>query len=63
MLDRLLKIIVDRKIFYWDRKNLEIKTLAVLVYQAGISYRKVGDIFGCIEPFFLTRHYVNGILN
>ena len=51
MLDRLLKIIVDRKIFCWDSKNLEIKVLAVLIYQAGISYRKVRDIFECIEPF------------
>ena len=51
MLDRLLKLIVDRKIFCWNRKNLEIKVLATLIYQAGISYRKVRDIFGCIESF------------
>ena len=51
MLNRLVKIIVDRKIFCWDRKNLEIKVLAVLIYYAGISYRKVRDIFECIEPF------------
>jgi len=56
MLDRLLKIIVDRR-------NLEIKVLAVLVYQAGVSYRKVRDIFGCIEPYFLMKLYVNGILD
>ncbi|HEC87508.1 MAG TPA: hypothetical protein ENI49_06580 [Thermoplasmatales archaeon] len=51
MLDRLLELIVDRKIFCWNRKNLEIKVLATLIYQAGISYRKVRDIFGCIESF------------
>ena len=51
MLDRLVKIIVDRKIFCWDRKNLETKVLAVLIYQVGISYRKVRDILECIEPF------------
>ncbi|HEC89022.1 MAG TPA: hypothetical protein ENI44_00365 [Thermoplasmatales archaeon] len=51
MLDRLLKLIVDRKIFRWNRKSLEIKVLATLIYQAGISYRKVRNIFGCIESF------------
>ena len=51
MLDRLMKIIVDRKIFCWNRKNLEIKVLAVLIYQAGISYRKVRSFLECIEPF------------
>ena len=30
---------------------MEIKILATLIYQAGISYRKVRDIFGCIESF------------
>ena len=35
----------------WNRKNLEIKVLAVLIYQVGISYRKVRDILECIEPF------------
>ena len=51
MLDRLVKIIEDRKIFCWDRKSLEIKVLAVLIYQVGISYRKVRDILEYIEPF------------
>jgi len=51
VLDRLLKLIVDRKIFRWNRKSLEIKVLATLIYQAGISYRKVRNIFGCIESF------------
>jgi len=52
LLDRLVKIIVDRKVFCWDRKNLETKVLAVLIYQAGISYRKVRNILECIEAFF-----------
>ena len=30
---------------------MEIKVLATLIYQAGISYRKVRDIFGCMESF------------
>ena len=51
MLDKLLKLIVDRKIFCWNRKNLEIKILATLIYQSGISYRKVRDIFEYIESF------------
>jgi len=51
LLDRLMKIIVDRKIFCWDRKNLEIKVLAVLIYQVGVSYRKVRNILECIELF------------
>ena len=40
----IVKIIVDRK-------SLEIKVLAALIYHAGISYRKVRDILECIEPF------------
>lgn len=61
MLDRLLQSTADRKIFCWNRKNLEIKILATLIYQAGISYRKVRDIFGCIESFFheaLRKWYI-----
>ena len=42
--DRLVKIIIDRK-------SLKIKVLAVLIYQAGISYRKVRNLLECIEPF------------
>jgi len=41
---------------------LEIKILATLIYQAGISYRKVRDIFGCIESFSheaLRKWYLN----
>ncbi|HDM67375.1 MAG TPA: hypothetical protein ENG62_03195 [Thermoplasmatales archaeon] len=41
---------------------MEIKILATLIYQAGISYRKVRDIFGCIESFSheaLRKWYLN----
>jgi len=44
-------LLIEKNIFCWNRKNLEIKVLATLIYQAGISYRKVRDIFGCMESF------------
>ena len=46
-----IKIITKIESFAGDRKNLEIKVLAVLIYQAGISHMKVRDIFECMEPF------------
>jgi len=44
MLDRLLELIVNRK-------NLKIKILAVLIYQAGLSYRKTRKISDLLENF------------
>ena len=48
MLDRLVKITIDRKIFCWDRKNLETKVLGISIYLVNI---------------FLMKLHVNGILN
>jgi len=52
LLDRVLELVVDRKIFRWNRKSLEIKVLAVLIYHAGISYRKVREIFWMYRILF-----------
>jgi len=51
LLDRLLEIIGDRKIFVRIKGSVGLKTLAILIYQAGISYRKVRDLVGYLESF------------
>ena len=51
MLDRLVKLFEERKIFRRKRKNWKIKTLAILIYFAGLSYRKTSKILGNFENF------------
>ena len=40
MLDLLVKLFEERKIFRRKRKDWKIKALAILIYFAGLSYRK-----------------------
>jgi transposase-like protein len=47
MLDRLVELIEGKKIFRRRRKD----ALAVLIYHAGLSYRKTSAILKAIEPF------------
>ena len=51
MLDRLVKLFEERKIFRRKRKNWKIKTLAILIYFAGLSYRKTSKILRDFESF------------
>ncbi|MBU4186131.1 MAG: DDE-type integrase/transposase/recombinase [Proteobacteria bacterium] len=44
MLDRIVNWIGSRKIFLRKRKSNEIRALGMLLYRAGLSYQKAGDI-------------------
>lgn len=51
MLNRIVELLENRKIFVRQRTNHEIKVIALLVYHAGLSYRKTSAIIGNLEPF------------
>ena len=51
MLNQLMEILNDRKIFVRQRKSNKIKALAILIYHAGLSYRKTSAIIGELESF------------
>ena len=51
MLNRIVELLEDRKIFVRQRTNHETKVIALLVYHAGLSYRRTSQIIGNIEPF------------
>ena len=44
MLDLLVKLFEERKIFRRKRKDWKIKALAILLYFAGLYYRKTSKI-------------------
>jgi predicted transcriptional regulator len=51
MLNQIVELLVDRKIFVRQRKKHEKKVIAILVYHAGLSYRKTSQIIGNLESF------------
>ncbi len=51
MLNQIVELLEDRKIFVRQRTNHETKVIALLVYHAGLSYRKTSKIIGNLEPF------------
>ena len=51
MLDLLVKWFEERKIFLRKRKDWKIKALAILLYFAGLSYRKTSKILRDFEIF------------
>ncbi len=51
MLNQLMELLKDRKIFLRQRKSAKIKALAILIYHAGLSYRKKSKIIGELESF------------
>ncbi|MCD6482019.1 MAG: IS6 family transposase [Thermoplasmata archaeon] len=51
MLDLLVKLFEERKIFRRKRKDWKIKALAILLYFAGLSYRKTSKILRDFEIF------------
>lgn len=51
MLDLLVKLFEERKIFRRKRKDWKIKALAILLYFAGLSYRKTSKILRDFEMF------------
>jgi transposase-like protein len=51
MLNRIVELLIDKKIFVKQRKNHETKVIALLVYHACLSDRKTSTIIGNLEPF------------
>ena len=51
MLNQIIELLEDRKIFVRQRTSHETKVIALLIYHAGLSYRKTSSIIGNIEPF------------
>ena len=51
MLNQIVELLEDRKIFLRQRKKHETKVIAILVYHAGLSYRKTSQIIGNLESF------------
>ena len=51
MLDLLVKLFEERKIFRRKRKDWKIKALAILIYFAGLSYRKTSRVLRDFEEF------------
>jgi transposase-like protein len=48
---QIMELLVNRKIFLRQRKKHETKVIAILVYHAGLSYRKTSQIIGNLESF------------
>ena len=51
MLNQLIELVRKKNIFRWDRKKIEIKLVAVVLYYAGISLRKTAKFLGDFEEF------------
>ena len=51
MLNQIIELLKDRKIFLRQRKTNKTKALALLIYHAGLSYRKTSQIIGELESF------------
>jgi len=37
MVKQFVELLKERKIFRWNRKSMDTKALAILIYQAGLS--------------------------
>jgi len=51
MLNRIVDIIEDRKIFLRQRKSNNTKALVLLIHYTGLLYRKLSAIIGGLDPF------------
>ena len=51
MVKQFVELLKERKIFRWNRKSMDTKALAILIYQAGLSYRKTMRILNLLENF------------
>jgi transposase-like protein len=51
MLNQLMEILDDKKIFIRYRNSNKTKALAMLIYHAGLFYRKTSAIIGELENF------------
>ena len=59
MLDRIVNWIESRKIFLRKRKSNEMRALGMLLYRAGLSYQKAGDILN-VSNEAVHKWYLKG---
>ena len=51
MLQQLMELVKRKNIFRWDKKKIEIKLIATILYYAGISLRKTSKFLKDFEKF------------
>ena len=51
MVKQFVELLKEKRIFRWNRKSVDTKALAILIYQAGLSYRKTKRILNLLESF------------
>ena len=51
MLHQLIELVKRKNIFRWDKKKIEIKLIATILYYAGISLRKTSKFLRDFENF------------
>ena len=49
MVKQFVELLKEKRIFRWNRKSVDTKALAILIYQAGLSYRKTKKILNLLE--------------
>jgi transposase len=49
MIEKIVKIVKNKKIFKRNKRGVETKILGVLLYHRGLSYRDTSKILGVIE--------------
>lgn len=52
MLHQLIELVREKNIFRWDKKKIEIKLIATILYYAGISLRKTSKIYENSQCFY-----------
>ena len=51
MLHQLMELVRKKNIFRWDKKKIEVKLIATILYYAGISLRKTSKFLKDFEKF------------
>ncbi|HEC86974.1 MAG TPA: hypothetical protein ENI49_03795 [Thermoplasmatales archaeon] len=51
MLQQLLELVRRKNILRWNLKRVEVKSIAVILYYAGISFRKTSKFLKDFEKF------------
>ncbi|HDD57477.1 MAG TPA: hypothetical protein ENF43_03055 [Thermoplasmatales archaeon] len=51
MLQQLLELVRRKNILRWNLKRVEAKSIAVILYYAGISFRKTSKLLRDFETF------------
>ncbi|RLF52990.1 MAG: hypothetical protein DRN11_00185 [Thermoplasmata archaeon] len=55
MLQQLMELVKRKNVFRWDRKKIEIKLIATILYYAGISLRKTSKFSKILKNSVMKR--------